>query len=178
MQPTSVFCGFVNGGGVRERAMPLPDYWRLVGHLPCFQSLMRLVPHQLFPWLWFPELGSFVYILGPWGPFKGTLLRELQFFPLLQPPLIFYSQVLWDFIFPVLEPWACVGMPNVKPLVCQPLLLPTGHCHLTTAMPHPLHPGSPSLPFLPIWMTMSSLNPWLSDIRTVQLSGSSGCFLC
>ena len=29
---------------------------------------------------------------------------------------------------------------------------------------------------LPVWMTISSLTPWLSDIHTVRFSGSSYCF--
>ena len=38
---------------------------------------------------------------------------------------------------------------------------------------HPLHPGCPSLPLLPVWMNVSS-TPWLSDFHIVRFSGSSG----
>ena len=41
----------------------------------------------------------------------------------------------------------------------------------------PLHPGCPSPPFLPAWVNVSSLSPWLSDFHTVWFSVSSGCFL-
>ena len=41
----------------------------------------------------------------------------------------------------------------------------------------PLHPGGPSLPLLLVWMSVSSLTPWLSTFHTVQFSDSSGCFL-
>ena len=38
-------------------------------------------------------------------------------------------------------------------------------------------PGCPSPPFLPVWMSVSSLTPWLSDFHTVRFSGSSGYIL-
>ena len=38
-------------------------------------------------------------------------------------------------------------------------------------------PGCPSPPLLPVWMNVSSLTPWLSDLHTVRFSVSSGCFL-
>ena len=38
-------------------------------------------------------------------------------------------------------------------------------------------PGCPSLSLLPVWMSVSSLTPWLSDFHTVWFSVSSGCFL-
>ena len=41
----------------------------------------------------------------------------------------------------------------------------------------PLHPGLPSPPFLPVWVNVSSLTPWLLDFHMVQFSGSSGNFL-
>ena len=45
-----------------------------------------------------------------------------------------------------------------------------------TALPQVLS-ALPSPPLLPIWMSVSSLTPWLSDFHTVQFSVSSGCFL-
>ena len=38
-------------------------------------------------------------------------------------------------------------------------------------------PGCPSPPLLPVWVSVSSLSPWLSDFHTVQFSVSSGCYL-
>ena len=47
--------------------------------------------------------------------------------------------------------------------------------------PPPCHesslPGCPAPPLLQVWMTVSSLSPWLSDFHTVRFSVSSGCFL-
>ena len=51
---------------------------------------------------------------------------------------------------------------------------PVSSRHLATG---PLHPGCLSPPLLPVWMTVSSLTPWLSDFHTVQFSVSSGYFL-
>ena len=34
-----------------------------------------------------------------------------------------------------------------------------------------------SPPFLPVWVSVSSLSPWWLDFHAVQFSGSSGCFL-
>ena len=47
--------------------------------------------------------------------------------------------------------------------------------------PRPCHKSSPpsclSPPLLPVWVSVSSLSPWLSDFHTVRFSVSSGCFL-
>ena len=79
-------------------------------------------------------------------------------------------------------------------MVCHPVhqLLPHWPA---AALPTPLHsppprwvcqsppcresslPGCPSLPLLPVWVSVSSLSPWLSDFLTVRFSVSSGCFL-
>ena len=66
------------------------------------------------------------------------------------------------------NPYAAVGFPTPA---AATLLSPPA-----TTLPHPLHPGCPSSPLLPVWMNVCSLNPWLSDFHTVQFSGSSGCF--
>ena len=41
----------------------------------------------------------------------------------------------------------------------------------------PLCPGCVSPPLLLVWVSVSSLSPWLSDFHTVRFSVSSGCFL-
>ena len=55
-----------------------------------------------------------------------------------------------------------------------------GHpCLTATAwlLPCCMHHTTSSPPLLPIWMNVSSLNPWLLDFHTVRYSGSSGCIL-
>ena len=37
-------------------------------------------------------------------------------------------------------------------------------------------PGCPAPPLLPVWVSVSSWTPWLSDFHTVRFSGSSGFF--
>ena len=70
-------------------------------------------------------------------------------------------------------------------LSCSPVVppcLPARKCGTSRSSScrlaaHPLHPGCPSLPLLPVWMNVSSLTTWLWDFHTVQFSGSSGWFL-
>ena len=50
---------------------------------------------------------------------------------------------------------------------------PASH-HLTAS---PLYPAARPPRFLPVWVSVSSLSPWLSDFHTVRFSVSSGCFL-
>ena len=59
---------------------------------------------------------------------------------------------------------------NVGPFIPLLPLLPPLWCHAMSSV-------LPSLPPLPIWMNMTSLNPWLLDFHTVHFSGSSSCFL-
>ena len=141
-----------------------------------------------------PRVGRFAFILGPWGPFKQTLLRDWQFLPPPQPPLVFIARS-YEALFPSAGTLGCVvwpeariarspGIPpdfypphiNVGPPI--PQLPPLPHClHLATTTPHPLRPGSLSSSLLPVWMNMASLNPSLSAFHTVWFSGSSGWFL-
>ena len=52
-----------------------------------------------------------------------------------------------------------------------PLVLQPPPCHVSSLL------GCPSLPFLPVWMNVSSLTPWLLDFHIVQFPSSSGYFL-
>ena len=56
-------------------------------------------------------------------------------------------------------------------------LLPVFPLHLLSAPHHTSLPASTSLPLLPMWMNVASLNPCLSDFHMVQYSDRSGCFL-
>ena len=78
----------------------------------------------------------------------------------------------------MLEPWVAwsASLPAVAPGLFVHKCGATGAARHHLAM-SPLHPGSPSLPLLPVWMNVSSLSPWLSDFHTVRFSISSGCFL-
>ena len=80
----------------------------------------------------------------------------------LNPHRLFQSEVL-RFYFPVLELWVAwsVSLPSCSSQFAMSLLFPS--CL--------------SSPFLPVWVNVSSLTPWLSDFHTVRFSGSSGNFL-
>ena len=114
------------------------------------------------------------------GPFKWTLLRDPQFLLPPQPPLVLTARS-YETLFPgtrALQVWPGAHSPGILN-VGQPALLaaatasaPPCHYHTTSSLPQ-----LSTLPFLPVWMNVSSLNPWLSDFHTSWFSGSSGCFL-
>ena len=103
----------------------------------------------------------------------------------LNPHRCFQSEVL-RLYFPGLEPWVAwsVSPPSCSSqFICtqmwnHPVGNPLPHRVL---QPPPCRESSlsscPSPPFLPVWMNVSSLTPWLSHFHTIQFSGSSGCFL-
>ena len=84
--------------------------------------------------------------------------------------------------FPALGPWV-VGMSH-SPVV--PPSLSARKCG-TTCSARPSPPANALLrvlsTWLPVsttpmvWVSVSSLSPWLSDFHTVRFSGSSHCFL-
>ena len=93
-------------------------------------------------------------------------------------PHMFLKPEALRLYFPVLEPWVAwsVLLPSCSSwFICMqmwdcPLYqLPTRRA---SSLPY-----CPSPPLLPVWVSVSSLTPWLSDFHTVQFSGSSGCFL-
>ena len=106
-----------------------------------------------------------------------------RFFHQHNPHWFFQSEVL-RLYFPMLEPWVArsVSLPS-----CSSKFIHTQmwDCWLHQLPPCPVHqspcqepslPSCPSLPFLAVWMNVSSLTPWLSDFHTVQFSVTSGCF--
>ena len=122
-----------------------------------------------------------------------------SFFCCLNPHRIFQSEVFRLYLS-MLEPWV-VGLHGLSCfLVVPPSLsananegphaLPATAKHapgiLATTLPAPVlqlppccessPPCCPSQPLLQVWTNVSSLTLWLSDLHTVQFSGSSGCF--
>ena len=153
-------------------------------------SVCNWSPSSCCPGVSNPNIGGSACILGPRGSFNWTFLRDLQFLWLHQHPLFFYSQKLWSFISQCWKPGLCSlawGWDGSLPR-CPSWFLSTtrecgtthsaGYCHcLAATILCPLCPGSRSPPLLPIWMNISSLNPWLSDFHTVWFSGSTGYIL-
>ena len=173
-------CGTVCGWGLQKGKMPL------VWHLADFQSLPLLPTSKLGPSGADSWVGGFVYILGPYGSLQWTLLWGWKFLPPPQSHRFFQSEVL-RLYFPTLEPWVTVCLAPqvflpVYPHTSMGLPTPPATTSLTWSSSCclaecPLHPHCPSPPLLPIWMDVSSLTPWLSDLHTVWFSGSSGYFL-
>ena len=171
-QPTLLCCDTVCEGGVWEGTVPLALF------SAGFQSLLLLPTITLGPsgadfWV-----DGFVYVLGPCGCLRWTLLWGWEFLPLLpQPPQVFLVRYL-RLYFPKLEPWVAwsVSLPSCYSwFICtwmwdhpvhQPLL-----CHESSP------PGCPFLPLLPVWLNVSSLSPWLLDFHRVWYSVSSGWVL-
>ena len=102
-------------------------------------------------------------------------------------PQVFQSEVL-RLYFPVLKSWVAwsVQLPSCSSWFIHmqmwdhPLLKPLPHLpqfyshHLTVSS---LHSGFLSPSFIPVWMNVTYLTPWLSDFHIVRFSGSSGYFL-
>ena len=114
------------------------------------------------------RVGGFEQVLGPWGSFIWTLLRDQQSLLLPHPPLVFTARS-----YGALSSWFCWspglcslawGWDGSLPRCPSRFLSNTGecgtthsashHCHCLDAAitPRPLYPGSLSLPLLPFWM--------------------------
>ena len=107
--------------------------------------------------------------------------------PAAATPTGFYRQTFWGFFPPCKNPGLC-GLSrspvvlssylhaNGGPPSLPPAALPAGTSSHSLSM-HPVRPSCPSPPLLPVWMNVSSLNPWLWDFYIVRFSGSSGFFV-
>ena len=96
-------------------------------HIPHFPKMSSILLFAAL--LLIPRVSGFADVLGPWWPFKQTLLRDQQFLLLYQPPLI-YSQRLCSFILPLPEPWAVPSGLGLGLLFPQLFLLVLIHCTL------------------------------------------------
>ena len=144
-----------------------------------FQSFPLLPTIKLGPSGADSRVGELVHALGPCGSLQQTLLWGWAFLPLPpQPPQVFSVRAL-RLYFPLLEPWVVrsVLLPNCSfQFLCMrmrdhPLYQPPTRPVL---QPQPCCESFP--PLLPVWVSVSSLIPWLSDLHTVRFPVSSGCF--
>ena len=140
--------------------------------LPHLQSLHPLLRMQLVPLVAGNfQSGWFAYVLGPWEPFKWTVLRDWPFLPWPQPTL-FFTAISYEALFPCTGTLDCAVWPGAV-ISCSPgvppgFYLPHVNVGLsillastTTIWPPPHHilcPCSPSVPLLPVQMS-NSLNP-------------------
>ena len=115
-----------------------------------------------------PRVGGFAFILGLW--FKQTLLRNRQFIPLPQPPLVFIasncealSSQHWKHGLRSLAS----GRDHSLPRYPSQFLSTTRECGTTHSSPAASQrcaaisacPGSPGPPLPPICVNVASLNP-------------------
>ena len=180
------------GGRLGEGTVPLPGFRRLPSTRPVSShfthSLYVTGTLQLLPWWWIPKCVAFKTIQALEVKFSENLAVSSA----APAPTGFYSQKLWELIFPALESWALqsgLGLGLLAPKVS--LLVFSHHtwiwdclspfCHHCLSTPYctssPLHHISMSPALLPIQMTLACLNPWWLDFHTVQFSDRSGCCL-
>ena len=143
-------------------------------------------------WCWFQGGWVCVHSSSLWVSSRNSPVR-LGVSLAAATPTSFYSQKFWGFIS--LGCMVCitpqllilvylhsnVGLPQSASCCLAspspPCTTSPAQCSSCCFAVHPLRPGCPSLPLLPVWMNVSSFTPWLLDFHTVQFSGSSGYFL-
>ena len=161
--------------------MLLPSFWRLPGLCPVSSHFTYFLyaigaPLAVAPVV-IPRVGRFVDVLSPGGSFKQTLLRNWQVLLLFQSPLDF-TAITWG----ALPSWhwnsglcgLAWGWDSSLQKYPSQFLSTTCECGTTsyaattatTTVATSCHTES-SLPFLPIWMNLASLNPWLLYVHTV-----------
>ena len=134
----SLCCGAVSGGGFWEGTVAL-------GSLAGFHSLSLIPTGKLSPSGADFQEGGFVYVLGPCGSIRWTLLWGWEFSLAALTPTGFYSQRFWGFISPHWNP----GLHGLSHSPVVPSSLSAHKCGTTwSASRHlavgPLHPGCPS----------------------------------
>ena len=126
-QPASSLCGAVCGRVVREEIMP--SDWLLLhsSHFPDFLYEAGTLLTAIL--VLNSRVGELVSILGPSGSFKHTLLRDWQFLPHPQPPLVFTARSYKALICLALESWAArsgLGLGSFTPQVSLQVFI----CHM------------------------------------------------
>ena len=144
-----------------------------------FQSLPLLPTIKLGPWCCF--LGGWVCVHSrtQWvSPMNSPVSLGVSPTAASTPTDVFSQW--FEALFPhtgILGCLVCHLVHQLLPLLPAAALPTLLHSPLLcwVCQPPPCRESSP--PFLPVWMNVSSLTPWLSDFHTVRFSVSSGCFL-
>ena len=148
--------------------------------LGIFLWALWLLPFQLLPWRWIPEGGGSAYILCPRGPFRWSLLEIWQFLPPPQPLLVFIVRSYGALSSWSWNPGLCGlvwGWDSSLPRCPSRFLSTTWECGAAHSITTPSPSHTASLPLLPIWVNVASLNPWLVAFHTARFSDGSGCDL-
>ena len=137
-------------------------------------------------WFWFPGGWICLHSRTPWVSPMNSPLR-LWISPITSTPTNFFHQRLWGSIYPHWNPGLCglshstVVSPGLSTLKCGTTWCTS--CCLThpsppvATLPRVLSTCCPPLPLLLVWMSVSSLTPWLSDFHVVQFFCLSWLFL-
>ena len=146
----------------------LPGTHPVSSHFTPFLCVTGTLPAALM--VLNPRVCGFAYILRLCWPFKWWIFGS--FF--CHPNLCWFLQPIRNWEVPgiylpstgtlgcAVWPW---GLDRSLPRVS--LISFCRWCHSTV---------SATLPLLPFWMNVASLNPWLSDFHTAQLSDGSGYY--
>ena len=110
-QPTSLHCGAVWGGGVREGTMSLARLWASFQPLPPLPT-SKLGPSGADSWM-----GGFMYILGP-VDLSNKLSCEAGSFSCHCKPHRFSQSEVWGFI-------SLLWSPGLHGLSCSPVVPPS-----------------------------------------------------
>ena len=169
-QPTSLHCGAGGGGGIRQGTMQPVQLWH------CYQSPPPLFTSELGPSGTDSQVGGLCTFYDPVGPSNGLSCEAGIFSCYCPPPHRCFQSEAVRLYFPTLGPWVertvslpgcsswfiCTQMwdhPACKPLPCL--------VHQSLPCQESSPPCCPTPPLLPVWMSVSSLTPWLSDFHTV-----------
>ena len=161
-------CGTGCRGGSEREQCHLLGSWQAFSHFHHYPqanwAILVLIPKWEGPVpsrnLWVPPTNSSVRL----GVYSGT-----------STPTDFYHQRFWGLISPCCNP-GLHGLPHSS--IIPPIYL---HADMgppslpATNLLHCSQRGCPSPPLLPVWMSVSSLTPWLLDFHVVQFSGSFHC---
>ena len=179
-------------GGLREGTMPLLASEGLLGTCPVSSHFT----HFLYAAGALPaaallvklRVGGFEYILNLFEPFKQWKPRH--FFHCHNPYCFLQPEVI-GISLPGAGTLGCTVWPGAG-ITCSQGIPPEFYPpHMNVGLsillrPSPLHavlhlgaspPISATLPLLPIYMNVASLNPWLLCFHTAQFSDGSGFYL-
>ena len=161
-QPASLLCGCVRGG-LKEGS---PGFWVFTWHH--FQSLHPLPVCNWRPSSCFPGVSQSGWVcicLKTVWALSVNFPENPEASSAAPTPTGFYSQKLWGFIFPALEPWTVrsgLGLGSLAPKVSLLIFIHHTsmwdhpcqfcHCHHCCCCLSSPHYVSMSPPFPPVWM--------------------------
>ena len=150
--------------------------WLAFSHFPCYPEANWVLLVLILGWV---GLCTFQDPMG----LSNKLSCEAGSFSCHHNPHRFLQSGVLKLYFPTLETQVTqsVSLPScsswfIRTQIWASQVLSCPSSPLASALLHVL--SAPAAHLCPsYWMIVSSLTPWLSELHTVQFSGSSGCFL-